>query len=226
MVLKFTPVSETAPVTSERPERRQETPPPRRPPIKFTPVEERQLQAEAGNIEFNAALANTNSYDAVAQLGFTTEEGMATYGSGDTAHYTKNTTRNQERYEQSGDRRYKPGSVHVTSGPARPDIWNHEFRHKGIEIILNSFTPDQMVAILGQDQARALVAAVTSNNEGVTELFDDPNADAGPSRGTMRSTIQRVNDVSGNWDEHRNALTILAENLLERRRAEKRGNSN
>ena len=224
MVLKFTPVSETAPVTAERPERRQETPPPRRPPIKFTPVEERQLQAEAGNIEFNAALANTNSYDAVAQLGFTTEEGMATYGSGDTAHYTTNTARNQALYDQSGDRRFKPGSVNVTSGPASPDIWNHEFRHRGIEIILNSFTPDEMVSILGQEQARALVAAVSANNEGVTELFDDPNAEAG-SRGTMRSTIQRVNDVSGNWDEHRSSLTTLAEILLERRRAERRGNN-
>ena len=235
MVLKFTPLSETAPVTSERPVRRQETPPPRR-PIRFTPVEiaaqERQLQTEAGNIEFNAALANTGGQDALFRLGYTDETGVANYVSaGDRGFHVPDNAQNR-RVEESGRKLSAPrGSVNVGGSWATPAVWNHEFRHRGFQTIINELTPEEMIEIVGPEAYRNIIEAVgaggIAGSEAITEIFDNPEDSAGMVEGPdgewvnrpMSETIGAVHALSEDQRTSiRGAMNTLAEVVIARRK--------
>ena len=164
---------------------------------KFTSLEREQQEA-MGDVEFEASLVNSGSQDPVSRLGFD-----PTWG----------------RVDTSGSASYNTNNDVATVGSDinSEAVWNHEFRHRGVKRILNRYSGNDMLDIVGLE-GTALIRSLSgtySGQEIMSEEFDNPEDSAG-NRGNMESTLEYIETLTPEQRESLNtSLVTLAERMLE-----------
>lgn len=175
-----------APLTSPRPPQK---------PIPGKNLEQRRLQEGVANTEFRADLSLASGNEPVARLG--TDPNAALISSKPRLAVTVlggNKDSIEEMAEREGTSRpIQRHDVVMSTDVATADVWNHEFRHRGLDMIAERFNNfEEVQERYGEDGVKAIRGILSIGDipqESIAELFDDPEGSAG-SFGTMADTIQ------------------------------------
>jgi hypothetical protein len=165
-----------------------------------SPVRLRRLSEAFGDVEFAMELNNSGSMDPIAKLGFKNTPSIRIDS-------------NPEQARAKGGR--GTGEVEVGINLAKPAAFNHEFRHIGLNILIQEANknPESFRKQYGEDFFKAFRR---NTAEATVEIWDNPsdklNSKLTP---TMADTMQEVQSMK---PEHRalldKTLTRMAIDVL------------
>ena len=152
-------------------------------------INPKQLSEDFGDLEFRWDLDKQQAWNPLARLGYAPKQsktmGMLTTGknqalyvpSAADAHAAQVELINDVKLQQADALDTYPDDVRTTVDYAKPEIWNHEYTHRGFDRILKSANedPEAFVNKYGKDTFKVAELLSTSKDkrEYFTELLDD-----------------------------------------------------
>jgi len=149
----------------------------------------KKLSEDFGDLEFRWDLDKQQAWNPLARLGFAPKQsktiGLLTNGknqalyvpSASDAHNTQAALIKKHKLQQEDAINTYPDDVRATVDYAKPEIWNHEYTHRGFDKILQdaSKDPNSFVDKYGKDTFEIAKALSVSKDkrEYFTELMDD-----------------------------------------------------
>tara|TARA_R110000751_G_scaffold307825_1_gene432399 strand:+ start:3022 stop:3732 length:711 start_codon:yes stop_codon:yes gene_type:complete len=170
-------------------------------------IKPQQSSEDFGDLEFRWDLDKQQAWNPLARLGYAPKQskimGMLTNGGNQALYVPSAMDAHAAQVEMIKDIGVQqedalttyPDDVRTTIDYAKPDIWNHEYTHRGFDKILKSANanPEAFVNNYGKDTFK-LTQLLSENKNGereyFTELLDDVSKTKG--KGLQRANLGEV----------------------------------